>query len=501
MITSTLWKRLLMPTLLTGAMLMPAASAFAETITVKSGDTLGKLAAANGVTVEHLRIANHLKSDTLFVGTSLYIPPKSTIYTVQSGDVLWKLASKYQTTISTIKEINQMTSDSLIVGEKLLLPITSTAPASPAPSVPSSGGTTYTVQSGDVLWKIADKHNVSIASIVEANQLKTYDLLVGQTLVIPMPPAGTQPTPAPVEPAPAPPAPAEGTVYTVVKGDVLWKIAERYQVSILDIAKANKLASLDLMVGQKLIIPAPGTATPAPEAPAKPAPPAEQPVPPATEEPQAKPETPAPVEEEPPQDEEASVDMIAYTVQKGDNPWSISIAHGIPMSEFLKVNNLSASSYLSIGQVVKIPVHRIPEMETPGDQYGEYLDWFEAAQYLFPINAVAEVTDFYTGKTFMAKRTIGAFHSDTEPLTAADSAIIKEIWGGSFSWKVRPVIVNVDGRKIAASMSSMPHDIEYIKDNDFDGHFDIHFLNSLRHKDGAIDPSHQNAIKVAAGLN
>jgi hypothetical protein len=61
------------------------------------------------------------------------------------------------------------------------------------------------------------------------------------------------------------------------------------------------------------------------------------------------------------------------------------------------------------------------------------------------------------------------------------------------------VIVEVDGRRIAGSMTSMPHSIEYIADNDFTGHFDIHFLNSLRHKDNRIDPDHQKAIKVAAG--
>jgi len=77
--------------------------------------------------------------------------------------------------------------------------------------------------------------------------------------------------------------------------------------------------------------------------------------------------------------------------------------------------------------------------------------------------------------------------------------MIKDIWGGSFSWSVRPVIVEVNGRRIAASMTSMPHSIEYIANNDFNGHFDIHFLGSLRHKDNLIDPDHQEAIKIAAG--
>jgi hypothetical protein len=171
------------------------------------------------------------------------------------------------------------------------------------------------------------------------------------------------------------------------------------------------------------------------------------------------------------------------------------------MTELLQVNKLPENAQLQIGQTLIIPVHHIPDTTVNSAKYGEYLDWFEASQYLFPINAVATVTDFETGKSFQVKRTIGASHSDTEPLTAADTAIIKDVWGGNFSWSVRPVIVEVNGRRIAASMTSMPHSIEYITDNDFTGHFDIHFLNSLRHKDNAIDPDHQAAIKVAAGLN
>jgi len=32
-----------------------------------------------------------------------------------------------------------------------------------------------------------------------------------------------------------------------------------------------------------------------------------------------------------------------------------------------------------------------------------------------------------------------------------------------------------------------------------DGHFDIHFLNSTRHKDGEVDWSHQANVRIAAG--
>lgn len=149
----------------------------------------------------------------------------------------------------------------------------------------------------------------------------------------------------------------------------------------------------------------------------------------------------------------------------------------------------------------------------------EVLDW-KIARNVFSINSIAEVTDVYSKKTFKVKRTMGTNHADTEALTREDTEIIKSIWGG-FSWERRPVILNINGRKIAASMSAMPHagidaapafkvinnrsegygrgqNLDVVKGNGMDGHFDIHFLNSTRHKDGKKDPQHQAAILRAA---
>ena len=50
----------------------------ARTYAVKSGDTLGKIAKANGVTIAALRSANHLKTDQIRVGQKLTIPSKAT---------------------------------------------------------------------------------------------------------------------------------------------------------------------------------------------------------------------------------------------------------------------------------------------------------------------------------------------------------------------------------------------------------------------------------------
>jgi len=59
----------------------------------------------------------------------------------------------------------------------------------------------------------------------------------------------------------------------------------------------------------------------------------------------------------------------------------------------------------------------------------------------------------------------------------------------------------VNGHRIAASASAMPHSIEKIgAENGFNGHSDIHFLNSRQHKDYNINENHQRAVKIAAGI-
>lgn len=195
-----------------------------------------------------------------------------------------------------------------------------------------------------------------------------------------------------------------------------------------------------------------------------------------------------------------SVTIQNYKVQSGDNVWSLSIRFGIPMAELLKENNMTMNSMLTVGQTLRVPVHHIAVQQTVSPRHGEYLDWWTEAQYLYTINKVATVTDFQTGKSFKVKRTIGANHADCEPMTAEDARIMKEVWGGAYSWVARAVIVNVDGRKIAASMTSMNHSIEYIMDNNFKGHFDIHFRNSTRHNDGLVDSNHRRQVQIAAGV-
>ncbi len=346
----------------------------------------------------------------------------------------------------------------------------------------------YRVKSGDTLWAIAQRHTTTVATIKALNGLTSNTINVGQTLKVhvnmdegvknieyAVQPGNTLYylaeyfgttvdriksanglTSSLIKVGQILRIPASYVNYIVKSGDTLWELAYRFDTTVYRIKLFSSLKSDLIHVGQVLHIPHLSA--------------------------------------------HPKLTYITYTVVSGDNAWNLSIKYGIPQSELLKVNGLTLSSTLSIGQKLKIPVYSIPVMATPGPQYGEYLDWWTEAQYVFPIGRNAVVKDFVTGKTFNIRRSIGSNHADCEPLTAADATIMKSLWNGTYSWTTRAVLILVDGRKIAASVTSMPHGVDYIASNNFSGHFDVHFKNSTRHVDGQIDQYHQANIKVAAGV-
>lgn len=128
----------------------------------------------------------------------------------------------------------------------------------------------------------------------------------------------------------------------------------------------------------------------------------------------------------------------------------------------------------------------------------EVLDWYEDnVSKVIPKGARFTVKDIGTGKTFEMVRWSGGDHMDAEPRTDEDAATIKAIYGGSYSWRRRPILIKYNGHVYAASMNGMPHGTTTI-DNDFDGHLCIHFKNSRTHETDVVDPDHQNAVEKAS---
>lgn len=160
----------------------------------------------------------------------------------------------------------------------------------------------------------------------------------------------------------------------------------------------------------------------------------------------------------------------------------------------------------------------------PGERvYGEYLHWQDVMKMFTKKSTVLTIEDFLTGTTYNVLVGYGSNHADIEPLTLRDAMIMKELWGGEFSWARRPVLVHFNGRVIAGSLNGMPHagvenapadtyvsgrsagygygyNYDYVKGNGVDGHMCLHFKGSLLHKNNKQDPKHQQAVKTAAGL-
>jgi len=146
---------------------------------------------------------------------------------------------------------------------------------------------------------------------------------------------------------------------------------------------------------------------------------------------------------------------------------------------------------------------------TPADDYlavsrggmssmGRIVNWFSEGKYIFPRGATAKVIDLYTGTVFYMKRTGGSNHADSEPISSGDAAKIKSVWGG-WSWTRRPVIVEINGIRIAASMHGMPHAYDHIGGNGMSGHVCIHFYKSRTHAGNRLCPLHQRCVQIAAG--
>ena len=126
----------------------------------------------------------------------------------------------------------------------------------------------------------------------------------------------------------------------------------------------------------------------------------------------------------------------------------------------------------------------------------ERLNWFNGGQNKIPKGATFKVKDIKTGKVFTCKRWSGANHCDSEPLTKSDTATMKSIFG-HWSWKRRPILVKYNGHVYAASMNGTPHGTGTISNNNFDGHFCIHFYKSKTHGTGKVDEAHQNCVATA----
>ncbi len=164
-----------------------------------------------------------------------------------------------------------------------------------------------------------------------------------------------------------------------------------------------------------------------------------------------------------------------------------------------------------------------PVTRSAGRRFGEYIYWSDMETLIDKLETVFVIEDFRTGVTWNMQASYGGVHSDVEPMTKNDAAIMKSVWGGEWSWIRRPVLVHHQGRVFAASLNGMPHaglenqpegktvsnrsagfgtgyNFDDVKGNTVDGHFCLHFRGSKLHANRKVDEKHQVMVRVAAGL-
>ena len=149
---------------------------------------------------------------------------------MKSGDTLYSIARKYNITTEQLKNINNLSSNTLSINQSLKVPKQETT-IPPITEIPSI----YVVQPGDTLYSISRRFGISVNELIALNNLSSTVLSVGQNLII-------NETPSYLE-------------YIIKRGDTLYSIASKYNVTVDSIKRLNGLTSNNLSIGQSLKIP------------------------------------------------------------------------------------------------------------------------------------------------------------------------------------------------------------------------------------------------------
>jgi LysM repeat protein len=202
------------------------------------------------------------------VVTTIDVQESGRLYTVEPGDSLSRIAAREGVSLNALMESNGLNKQSVIyVGQSLRIPAASAA-SEPLSVESEHAGLRVTVQAGDSLSSIARRNGTTVAALKSANALRSDTIYVGQELLVP----GNGATPPSMSGSRSP-RPSGTLGYTVVPGDTVSGIARRYGISTRELMAANGMTDPNkVFVGQQLVIPgqdevSTGTPEPVPSVP------------------------------------------------------------------------------------------------------------------------------------------------------------------------------------------------------------------------------------------
>ena len=302
-----------------------------------------------------------------------------TVYVVRAGDSMTVIAARHGLTATQLAAANGLRWNAWVyIGQQLKIPGAATA-ASTNPVQASPGGT-YTIRPGDTLIGIAGRHGVTVSQLATANGLRANAwVYVGQRLTIPG--ASTPTTTTSSSPA----APSSSGTYVIRPGDTLIGVAFRYRVTVGQLARANGLMTNSwVYTGQRLKIP--GAATP------------------------TSPST-SPTPATPP----VSSPGGTYTVRPGDSLIHIATRHGVSVSRLAAANGLYTTSWVYVGQRLKLPDASTPTTTTPTTTTPPPANTQNNSGKWIGINLTTQTVTAYSGQTavFSTRVSTGTWRTPT----------------------------------------------------------------------------------------
>lgn len=194
---------------------------------------------------------------TSLASSGLTTTHRPTQHTVKRGESLATIAIRYDMKVDQLKKFNGLTGNKITPNQKLWLvakktnsttAISYTHVNQPLAAKVSGGNSVYVVKPRDTLSSVAKINRVTVSQLKTWNQLAADQIRVGQKLKILK---GTVTT---ASAKTSNVASSKVIIHQIKNGETLWTLSRRYQVSVNDIKKWNKLVNDRVQPNQKIRI-------------------------------------------------------------------------------------------------------------------------------------------------------------------------------------------------------------------------------------------------------